>query len=89
MPEDQPRNTVVLSWTGVYLASPCHGNGDWMPAQSQLRLLGWGRAPIYVGRQDPSHCVNHASTPAQGDADGQNALTQGWPNLFYQEHIDP
>ena len=75
-PAVTPASVTNLSWTGVYLSSPCHGNGDWMPAQTQLRVLGWGTAPLYVGRQDPSHCVNHAQTPAQGDADGQNAVAQ-------------
>jgi hypothetical protein len=88
MPEDQSRNTVVLSWTGVYLASPCHGNGDWMPAQSQLRLLGWAGRRFTSAGGIP-HTASTTRRRPQGDADGQNALTQGWPNLFYQEHIDP
>ncbi len=65
-----------LKWTGFYLTpSPSQGhNLKWMPKHDFLRGLGWGIAPIYVGRQVKSiPKTDHRITPENGTADGDHA----------------
>jgi hypothetical protein len=66
-----------LKWTGFYLTpAPSQGhNLKWMGKRSFLRGIGWGLAPIYVGRQVES--VKHADyrmTPETGKHDGEDAF---------------
>jgi hypothetical protein len=65
-----------LKWTGFYLTpAPSQGhNLKWMDKHGFLRGLGWGIAPIYVGRQVKSipH-TDHRITPENGKIDGDHA----------------
>jgi hypothetical protein len=65
-----------LKWTGFYLTpTPSQGhNLKWMDKHGFLRGLGWGIAPIYVGRQVKSvpH-TDHRITPENGKIDGEHA----------------
>jgi hypothetical protein len=65
-----------LVWTGFYLTpAPSQGhNLKWMGKHQFLRDLGWGIAPIYVGRQVkfvPN--ADHRITPENGTKDGGHA----------------
>ena len=40
------------TWTGYYLAAPCHRDATWMGRRASLERMGWGIAPIFVGQQD-------------------------------------
>jgi hypothetical protein len=65
-----------LKWTGFYLTpAPSQGhNLKWMTKHNFLRDLGWGVAPIYVGRQvDSVPRTDHRMTPENGDKDGDHA----------------
>jgi hypothetical protein len=68
-----------LKWTGFYLKPPEHPDTSWMGASADLKLQGWGFAPLYVGLQegDPNLIV-------RGTTDGNDAATQlsnaGFPN---------
>jgi hypothetical protein len=65
-----------LKWTGFYLTpSPSQGhNLKWMGKHDFLRGLGWGIAPIYVGRQVKSiPNSDHRMTPENGITDGLHA----------------
>ncbi len=65
-----------LRWTGFYLTpAPSQGhNLKWMDKHGFLRSLGWGIAPIYVGRQIKAvpH-ADHRITPETGKTDGEHA----------------
>jgi hypothetical protein len=65
-----------LRWTGFYLTpAPSQGHKlGWMGKHDFLRDLGWGIAPIYVGRQVKSvpHS-DHRLTPENGTKDGAHA----------------
>jgi len=68
--------TTNLDWTGFYLTpAPSQGHQlGWMPKHKFLRSLGWGLAPIYVGRQEPSiPRADHRMTPENGKIDGTHA----------------
>ncbi len=65
-----------LKWTGFYLTpAPSQGhNLKWMGKLDFLRALGWGIAPIYVGRQVKSiPRSDHRMTPENGITDGLHA----------------
>jgi hypothetical protein len=65
-----------LKWTGFYLTpAPSQGhNLKWMTKHNFLRDLGWGIAPIYVGRQVKSvPKTDHRITPENGAIDGNHA----------------
>jgi hypothetical protein len=72
------KNNTNLTFTGFYLApAPNHPDTSWMPSfdptfiRTTLLNMGWGFAPVYVGRQ-----VGSASlTAVQGTADAQDAVT--------------
>ncbi len=65
-----------LKWTGFYLTpAPSQGhNLKWMGKHDFLRGLGWGLAPIYVGRQVKSiPRSDHRITAENGEIDGDHA----------------
>jgi len=63
-----------VAFTGFYLApAPSHFDTSWMDNRQKLQDLGYGFAPIYVGRQQ-SGPGSHILTADQGTADGQNAV---------------
>jgi hypothetical protein len=65
-----------LKWTGFYLTlAPSQGHKlGWMDKHEFLRNLGWGIAPIYVGRQVKSvPNTDHRMTPENGTKDGEHA----------------
>ncbi len=65
-----------LRWTGFYLTpAPSQGhNLGWMGKHLFLRVVGWGVAPIYVGRQVESiKRTDHRMTPENGTIDGGDA----------------
>jgi hypothetical protein len=65
-----------LEWTGFYLTpAPSQGhNLGWMSKHDFLRGLGWGIAPIYVGRQEKTiPRTDHRMTPENGKIDGAHA----------------
>ena len=65
-----------LEWTGFYLTpAPSQGhNLGWMSKHDFLRGLGWGIAPVYVGRQEKSiPQSDHRMTPENGKIDGTHA----------------
>ncbi len=66
------RTRTNLRWTGFYLGgAPNHGDTSWMSQRSTLVSMGWGLAPIYVGRQ-----VGQASlSRSQGVTDGESAAS--------------
>ena len=75
---DYPGDTVMrdfiqktnLCWCGFYLApAPYHKDASWMGKRRFLQGLGWGMAPIYLGRQVESEHL----TAAQGTLDAQHA----------------
>lgn len=69
------RNTN-LKWTGFYLTpAPSQGHTlGWMGKHGFLRDLGWGIAPIYVGRQVKSiPDSDHRMSAANGTIDGVRA----------------
>lgn len=62
-----------LHWTGFYLGpAPSHHDTSWMRSRLTLSDMGWGLAPIYVGRQTAGP-GSHDVTVANGTIDGQNA----------------
>jgi glycosyltransferase involved in cell wall biosynthesis len=70
------KSNTNLAWTGFYLApAPNHPDTSWMPpmnptsVRTTLLGMGWGFAPLYLGRQVGSPNL----TTAQGTADAQNA----------------
>src|SRR3954470_16567013 len=67
-PGDAPmqawRTSSPYSWTGYYLAAPCHRDAGWMGHRAALAAMGWGMAVIYVGQQD---WPNAARIPAAPD----------------------
>jgi hypothetical protein len=68
--------TTNLKWTGFYLTpAPSQGhNLKWMSRADFLRSLGWGIAPIYVGRQIKAvPNTDHRITPENGKIDGEHA----------------
>ncbi len=65
-----------LVWTGFYLTpAPSQGhNLGWMDKHDFLRSLGWGIAPVYVGRQEKTiPRTDHRMTPENGKVDGVHA----------------
>jgi hypothetical protein len=65
-----------LQWTGFYLTpAPSQGHKlGWMGKADFLRGLGWGLAPIYVGRQEKRiERSDHKMTPENGKIDGEHA----------------
>ena len=63
-----------VAFTGFYLGpAPSHEDSSWMGNRQKLQDLGYGFAPIYVGRQQ-SGPGQHILTADQGTADGQNAV---------------
>jgi hypothetical protein len=65
------RDKAQIAFTGFYLApAPSHGDDGWMDRREFLADLGFGFAPIYVGRQQSgpgSHVLS------EGTNDGANA----------------
>lgn len=87
------RQNSNLAWVGYYLyPAPSrnvasNGGNSWMGHFSNLSVLGWVVAPIYIGEQDPAHQnqdPGNSSNPsaAKGTADGNSAETNsiGLPN---------
>jgi Rv2525c-like, glycoside hydrolase-like domain len=77
-------NNTPMFFTGFYLApAPHHSNTSWMTKRSTIFHMGWGFAPLYVGRQVGDANLN----AAQGRTDAHNAAalstTAGFPNLSY------
>src|SRR4051812_22938462 len=81
------KSNTNLAWTGFYLApAPKHSDTSWMPAfapdgyRTALQRMGWGFAPVYVGRQVGSPSLS----AQQGTTDGQDAVNlsilAGFPN---------
>lgn len=65
-------STTPLYWAGFYLApAPHHSDASWMTKRSTIRAMGWGCAPLYVGRQVGDSNL----TAAQGTLDAHNAAT--------------
>ena len=67
------RTQAKLAFTGFYLApAPSHSDVSWMGKRSFLSGLGFGFAPVYVGRQvsGPGASLQSAS---QGEDDGADA----------------
>ena len=81
---DYPGNNIMhwlfentnLKWTGFYLTpAPCQGEErGWMSKYDDLKNMGWGFAPIFVGQQPPGHnCASNILTEAQGTKDAELA----------------
>lgn len=69
------KNTNLV-WTGFYLTpAPSQGRAlGWMGKLEFLRGLGWGVAPIYVGRQISTiPKTDHRMSPENGLIDGAHA----------------
>lgn len=65
------KKNTNLQWTGFYLGkAPFHADTSWMGKYSLLKSMGWGLAPVYVGRQ-----LGRSSsiTAAIGKTDAANA----------------
>jgi hypothetical protein len=65
-----------LTWTGFYLTpAPSQGHKlGWMGKHDFLRGLGWGIAPVYVGRQIAQiKGTDHRMAPENGTRDGTHA----------------
>jgi hypothetical protein len=68
-----------LQFTGFYLGggsgsgqAPYHEDNSWMASRQTLKDMGWGMAPIYLGRQQ-EFGDRSSMTNAQGVSDGQAA----------------
>lgn len=92
------KNSTNLQFTGFYLGdgdkqAPHHPNKGWMNKRQILSAMGWGMAPIYVGRQQDAAYTNSGTliyasdlpilTASLGTMDGYNAtvlmLQAGFP----------
>jgi hypothetical protein len=63
-------SNTPMFWTGFYLApAPQHSDTSWMTKYNTARHMGWGFAPLYVGRQVGDSNL----TEAQGRSDAHNA----------------
>jgi Rv2525c-like, glycoside hydrolase-like domain len=76
-------SSTPMFWTGFYLApAPNHPDTSWMTKRATIHQMGWGFAPLYVGRQ-----VGDTLTDAQGRSDAHNAsalaATAGFPNQSF------
>jgi hypothetical protein len=56
------------SWTGYYLAAPCHRDATWMGRRDALARMGWGIAVVFVGQQDWAR-PDTAAAPAPAPRD--------------------
>lgn len=68
--------TTNINWTGFYLTpAPSLGRDKgWMGKHDFLRRLGYGLAPVYVGRQiETIPNADHRITPDNGVKDGLDA----------------
>ncbi|TCO62752.1 glycoside hydrolase domain-containing protein [Actinocrispum wychmicini] len=68
--------TTNLIWTEFYLApAPSLDDDSWMSHLADLRGMGWGIAPLFVGQQHPSIAeASHARTAEQGRQDALLAV---------------
>ena len=73
-------------WVGYYLQSPCFAGAAWTGNRAALEAQGWGLAVLYVGQQAPGatpnsgrtgapDCGKKPLTAAQGEIDGEQAVT--------------
>ena len=56
------RTDADVAWTGFYLGpAPSHPDDSWMSRRADLKAMGFGSAPIYVGQQQPNGPGSHTN----------------------------
>ena len=79
------REQSPYCWVGYYLPSPCHRDASWKGTRPRLVAMGYGIAPVYVGRQAQGPGSRTPPTRTLGVTDGRDAVkkcsAEGFPPL--------